>query len=304
MKNRLSYVFMSLLVTVTLLLLFASCSHEHSYGEWTVEKEATCAEEGTRIRICKCGESEIETIPLIDHIPGDWINDSDATCIEDGSKHQICSVCDATINTEIIVANGHAYGNWIIDNEATCTDDGSKHHVCAVCQETQNQIINKLGHEKTVLNSAEKINEKFYANWKCGRCDNCFMSEYEPLSAEISGKSIDYGYGVPMYSWDVIPNGGVGDYSFAYFVYETWSGRVIVCSGNDLLPGDRCIHLDTNSHSVYSKTLSARVFVYDSVGTITYDFYLNDGTFGILDTWIVNNYVLTHIDNDANNAYR
>lgn len=41
--------------------------HKHSFGEWLVEKEATCLEEGSRTRSCKCGETEQETIPKADH---------------------------------------------------------------------------------------------------------------------------------------------------------------------------------------------------------------------------------------------
>lgn len=35
--------------------------HEHSFGKWTVIKEATCGAQGKRMRICACGEREYET---------------------------------------------------------------------------------------------------------------------------------------------------------------------------------------------------------------------------------------------------
>ncbi len=43
------------------------CSHKHTFGDWTVEKEATCTEEGLRVRECECGEKEEEAIPTIAH---------------------------------------------------------------------------------------------------------------------------------------------------------------------------------------------------------------------------------------------
>ena len=39
--------------------------HVHTWGEWTVEKEATCLTEGSRVRVCSvCGEEEHEVIPV------------------------------------------------------------------------------------------------------------------------------------------------------------------------------------------------------------------------------------------------
>lgn len=43
-----------------------SSTHEHSFGEWTVVQEPTTTETGLRERVCACGESETETIPVVD----------------------------------------------------------------------------------------------------------------------------------------------------------------------------------------------------------------------------------------------
>ena len=66
----------------------------------------------------------------------------------------------------------------------------------------------------------------------------------------------------------------------SYFVYEVWTRKVVLASGNIMRPTDPCIHLDTKDYSTTSKTLAVRVFVYDAVGTVTYDFVLNNGIFG------------------------
>ena len=43
--------------------------HEHSFGEWTVTREATCTEAGVETRSCECGETETREIPALGH---DW----------------------------------------------------------------------------------------------------------------------------------------------------------------------------------------------------------------------------------------
>ena len=67
------------------------------------------------------------------HLLGEWIIDSEATCTEDGSRHQVCSVCNATVNTETIKSQGHTDGEWISDLEAGCTNEGLRHKACTVC---------------------------------------------------------------------------------------------------------------------------------------------------------------------------
>ena len=73
----------SLIILISVLLVFAvvifavfilnksentpepegsTTNHTHSFGEWTVTKEATLGEEGERERVCDCGEKEIEIL--------------------------------------------------------------------------------------------------------------------------------------------------------------------------------------------------------------------------------------------------
>ena len=46
---------------------FASCSHEHEFGEWVTVTEATCTEGGVRERTCRCGEREAEAVDALGH---------------------------------------------------------------------------------------------------------------------------------------------------------------------------------------------------------------------------------------------
>ena len=62
----------TLIVIVFSLLALSGCNifeteHTHEFGEWTVVKEASCTEDGSKIRSCSCTETEEETLPATGH---------------------------------------------------------------------------------------------------------------------------------------------------------------------------------------------------------------------------------------------
>ena len=121
----------------------------HTDGEWIIDQEPSCTEDGSKHQICSVCNATIKTeiLTKLGHIDGDWITDEEPTCTEDGSKHQICSVCNVTIKTETLTKLGHTNGAWITDKEASCTEDGSKHQICSVCNVTiKTEALKKLGH--------------------------------------------------------------------------------------------------------------------------------------------------------------
>ena len=80
--------------------------HEHVFGEWTVTKEATCTEPGSKERVCTCGEKETEVIAALGHTPAEAVkeNEKAATCTEAGSYDSVvyCSVCQAELSRETV----------------------------------------------------------------------------------------------------------------------------------------------------------------------------------------------------------
>ena len=81
--------------------------HEHAFGEWTVTKEATCTEAGSRERVCECGEKETEVIAALGH---DFVNGK-------------CSRCDAQMDAAFVdVPVGSFFFDpvqWAVDNKIT-----------------------------------------------------------------------------------------------------------------------------------------------------------------------------------------
>ena len=74
--------------------------------------------EGKHCSVCSETLIAQNNIPA-SHTDGEWVVDTNATCTEDGSKHQVCAVCSTSIKTEKISATGHADGEWITDTNAT-----------------------------------------------------------------------------------------------------------------------------------------------------------------------------------------
>ena len=85
------------------------CASGHSWGEWRIIREATCATEGIQTHTCTvCGKEDQGVIPKTDnHAWGDWKITIEATCLASGLKSRTCSVCGRTEN-EGIPKNEHS----------------------------------------------------------------------------------------------------------------------------------------------------------------------------------------------------
>ena len=65
--------------------------HEHKWGDWIVEKEATCEKPGLSVRTCSgCGNKEEKDIPATGHKWGDWTLVAPATDEKNGVEVRIC----------------------------------------------------------------------------------------------------------------------------------------------------------------------------------------------------------------------
>jgi hypothetical protein len=224
MKKQSSNLLLLMSVIATLLCLLTACEHEHSFGEWTVEQNATCTENGNKVRFCECGVKQSEIIYANGHVAGEWIIDTEATCTESGSKHQVCSVCAETVKTVSISPKGHASGEWVIDAEATCTESGSKHQVCSVCAETITEIIYAKGHKWTDatcsapsmcsicgLTQGTNLNHNFIS----GKCSFCGQSDIVIINTYGSERQyVAYYYAFSTGRLDVKGTGYIEEFTY------------------------------------------------------------------------------------------
>ena len=173
-------------------------THEHDFsGEETIQKEATCTEEGVKVVKCadsRCDAVDEQTIPKKEHTFGEWTVTKEATWDQAGEETRICSQCKAPDKREIpalkathkhdfsgeetivkeptcqeegiksvkctdprcneqekvsIAKTPHTFGEWTVTKEATWTEEGSRERICTVCKEKEIETIIALsvGHQ-------------------------------------------------------------------------------------------------------------------------------------------------------------
>ena len=84
-------------------IVYEGCKHEHVKENIV---PATCTEDGSKTVVCEdCGETiSTEVIPAKGHSFGDWTVTKEATCFEDGEESRTCPVCKY-VETRPIFAN-------------------------------------------------------------------------------------------------------------------------------------------------------------------------------------------------------
>gem|GEM_PF-1323227 len=147
---------------------------EHSYGEWTVTKQPTCASGGTRERTCSvCGHKEQEDTPSDpDAHSWVWTTETEATCTQPGKDTGKCSVCGA--ETERTTTKEHEPETVTQAVEPTCTEPGCTEGTrCSVCGQTlqESTEIQALGHDYQYTVTTEPTETE--AGERTGVCSRC-----------------------------------------------------------------------------------------------------------------------------------
>ena len=119
---------------------------DHSWGEWTVERQSTCTEMGYRWRICQiCGLRDEQETKKKDHDWNKWKVTKEATCSKKGERVRTCKNCGAEEREEFY--EDHDFGAWEMTKEPTCTEQGERQHKCKVCGTIKTQALDKLPHD-------------------------------------------------------------------------------------------------------------------------------------------------------------
>ena len=108
----------------------------HSWGEWTVVKDANCNAPGEQVRTCSvCGETQSEVILPSGHTYETTV--IAPTCASSGYTKHTCLLCGVTYATDVIDPLGHNWGEWVLTEEGDCFHKGVETRTCAACNETE-----------------------------------------------------------------------------------------------------------------------------------------------------------------------
>ena len=132
---------------------------DHSFDNWTITKEPTTTETGSRERTCSiCKYTQTETLPVHTHDVHD-----EAWKYDETEHWQECS-CGERLN----VAD-HDLSEWRVTKPATETEEGSRERGCTVCEYVQVEIIPEIGHEHGIHDETWKYDKtQHWQECSCG----------------------------------------------------------------------------------------------------------------------------------------
>lgn len=135
------------------------------------------------------------TSPSKEHTPGQITSRKDATCKDTGEETQQCGVCSATrTRTLPIDENAHDWDEWTTETPASCEKEGTEKRICKICSKEEPRTIAALGHKWTNVNSGTVDGESVTSKpATCGeegvqvqQCSEC--KEYQTVVLEATGK--------------------------------------------------------------------------------------------------------------------
>ena len=163
----------------------------HDFGEYVVEKAATCEQEGVEVSTCsRCQEEQTRTIAALGHDWDEGVVTKEATCTGTGVRTYTCSRCQET-KTESIAALGHNWNSGTVTVEPTCTQTGTRVVSCTRCGETDTVTVAALGHswDEGVVTTEATCTEDGSRTRTCTSCD-------ETKEEVIPALDHDWGEGV------------------------------------------------------------------------------------------------------------
>lgn len=116
----------------------------HTFGAWSIVKEASLTETGEAVRKCYCGVEEKVTLPVLtDTSVWSVKHEVLETCTVDGKRVYSSVYGEIEI---VLPAAGHTYGKWAITSEPTEKVEGKAVRVCH-CGEKEEVVLPVLTDE-------------------------------------------------------------------------------------------------------------------------------------------------------------
>ena len=161
------------------------CKHE--YGDWIVDKEATCEQDGSHHRDCKnCTESETEPIPATGHsYSAELQMVKEPSCSEEGEQAYVCSVCGAQKDNVTVDKTEHTFGEWKQESVANCTKEGVETRACNVCGETETRTTEPTDHTYVLTEETEPtLDAPGKRTYVCSVCQDSYTEDWVNVVSE------------------------------------------------------------------------------------------------------------------------
>lgn len=214
----------------------------HDYGNWAVDKKATCEEAGTRHRECgKCGAVEAELIEALGHAYSqEWKVTAEATCAAEGERARVCEKCRAKTDREVLETTEHEFEEtWVTEEKPTCGQEGRKTRKCRICGETE-EVIETVEHAYALTAETEPtLDGPGTRTYVCGACGDSFTEEWTRVVSEgavsVGGSSAKAG-GTVTIPVAISGNPGISGFTFQVDYDESALTPKKITAG-DLLKG-------------------------------------------------------------------
>ncbi len=163
-------VLLSIFAFTLILFSLTSCNpfHKCVAGEWTVQREATCVEEGLKVKKCvECGKiMESEALPLTDHDLGQltYVEQEGVTNCLEKLYTKNCKHCNYSEPYYNVLS--HNFSKTVV--RSTCTELGYDKLTCKNCGWVE------LSYHKNLIahNYRDEYVSDEYDHWhKCKMCD-------------------------------------------------------------------------------------------------------------------------------------
>ncbi len=162
----------------------------HDYGDWVVDKQATCAAAGSQHKDCKnCDDVVTEEIKQRDHIWSEPSLYKAATCTEVGEKRSECRYDDCDeVKSEEIEMLPHDYDAWEVETDSTCTSEGVQRRKCKGkdCNHEEEGVVAMKEHEKQIIPKVDPKCEED-GSTEGEECKNCHTILKAPTRVPATG---------------------------------------------------------------------------------------------------------------------
>ncbi len=129
--------------------------------EFTIDKEPTCTESGSKSKHCITEGYEdfkievTEILPLGHEAEEQWKVTVEAICTNKGVEEKHCLRCREVLESREISALGHELTEWSIVTEPTCMTEGEKQKECIRCDYKEVELLSATRHEMQEVGRVE-----------------------------------------------------------------------------------------------------------------------------------------------------